>query len=130
MPRLRYLTLVLVTVSLFAGCQASTAVPTSRAPGLQVTIQVLPSPTPTPRALVSLPGESSIPSTSDQVPRITAQELKALQDSGQNVAIVDTRGIEFYEVKHILGAISMPYNLVEQRYSELSPEAKIVFYCT
>ena len=130
MDRVRVLIWVTVAAALLVvGCQGATplASTTSR-PSLGITIPVLPSATPKP--LVSLPGQDKGPSTSDEVPRITVQELKSLLDSGRDVAIADTRDPEFYESEHILGAISMPYSAVDQRYKELPRGKTIVFYCT
>ena len=125
----RLIWVAVVGVLLVAGCQGDTPPePTPSARSLGVTIPVLPSPTPKP--LVSLPGQQNAPTTSDEVPRITAQEVKSLLDSGRDIVIVDTRDPEFFESKHILGAISMPYSTVEQQFGELPRGKTVVFYCT
>jgi hypothetical protein len=73
---------------------------------------------------------SSVPATVKQVPRIRAQELKALLDRGDEVIVVDTRSGASFEHMHISGAVSIPDSKIEARHGELSQEAKIVLYCT
>ena len=121
---------VVAALLLLVSCQGTPAEPTARAPVLRVTIPVLPSPTPRSWSLVGVPGQEDAPTTSDEVPRITPQEVRSLMASGRDVVLVDTRGVEFYEAQHIEGAISMPYSVVDQRYSELPRGNIIVFYCT
>jgi hypothetical protein len=72
----------------------------------------------------------SIPTTTEEVPRIRVKELKALLDAGEEVIIVDSRSLRSYEASHIAGAISMPLLEVDERYDELPKDSKIVFYCT
>ena len=72
--------------------------------------------------------QSSIPATSEEVPRIQAAELWSWLDKGKDVTVVDTRGIEEFEAVHIPDAISMPYEDVEERYIELPRTGEIVFY--
>ena len=72
----------------------------------------------------------SLPATVAQVPRMRAQELKALLDAADAVVIVDTRTREIYEQRHIPGAISIPLPETEARQGELPRDAKIVLYCT
>ncbi|MGR9036631.1 MAG: rhodanese-like domain-containing protein, partial [Gammaproteobacteria bacterium] len=42
-------------------------------------------------------------------------ELKALLDAGEEVIVVDSRSLESYEARHIVGAISMPLPEVDER---------------
>jgi 3-mercaptopyruvate sulfurtransferase SseA len=63
-----------------------------------------------------------------EVPRITAEELKAKLDRGVDVIIVDARGKESFEQEHIKGAFSMPLGEVEARHQELPKDKEIVFY--
>jgi 3-mercaptopyruvate sulfurtransferase SseA len=72
----------------------------------------------------------SLPATLAQVPRIRAQELKALLEGGEAVVIVDTRSRESYEQRHVPGAISIPFPDTEARQGELPRDTKIVLYCT
>jgi len=66
---------------------------------------------------------------SDDVPRITAQELKAKLDAGQAV-VFDARLQESYTQRHIAGAVSLPEDEVAARLAELPTDKLVVFYCT
>ncbi len=70
-----------------------------------------------------------IPSLSE-IPRVTATEMKAILDSGSNIAIVDTRSEAAYERAHIVGAISIPLEEISQRYTELDDYNGVITYCT
>jgi len=71
---------------------------------------------------------ATITSSAD-VPRITAQELKAKLDAGQAV-VFDARRQTSYAQRHIAGAISLPQNEVAARLAELPTDKLAVFYCT
>jgi hypothetical protein len=66
------------------------------------------------------------------VNRITAQDLKAKIDGGENVVILDARSGGEYEGSKIKipGSIRMPLFDVETRYKELPTDREIVTYCT
>ena len=66
---------------------------------------------------------------SDDVPRITPQELKAKLDAGQAV-VFDVRRQEAYTQQHIDGAISLPGDEMPTRLAELPTDKLAVFYCT
>jgi hypothetical protein len=72
--------------------------------------------------------EATIAGLAD-VPRITAQELKAKVDADQAV-IFDARRQTAYAQKHIAGAISLPQDEVAARLAELPTDKLAVFYCT
>lgn len=63
------------------------------------------------------------------VPRITAQELRAKLDASQAV-VFDARRKESYMRQHIAGALSLPWNEVAARLAELPTDRQAVFYCT
>jgi len=67
--------------------------------------------------------------SSDDMPRITVQELKAKLDAGQAV-VFDVRQQSAYAYKHIAGAISLPQDEVATRLAELPADKLAVFYCT
>ena len=67
--------------------------------------------------------------SSANMPRITAQELKAKLDAGQAV-VFDARPQSAYAQRHIAGAISMPQSEVATRVAELPTDKLAVFYCT
>lgn len=68
------------------------------------------------------------PTTADEVPRITVEELKARLNAGKKVVIVDTRSREAYDSRHIAGAVSIPASELAERYIELPRAAEIVLY--
>lgn len=47
---------------------------------------------------------------SNEVPRITCEELKQLIDKGEKLVVVDTRGSGSYDTEHIKGAINISYD--------------------
>ncbi len=67
----------------------------------------------------------------DNVPRITIDELKALIDSGARVAILDVRPKESYQLGHVKGATSFPWKaqLTIGDVETLPPGNPIVTYC-
>ena len=65
----------------------------------------------------------------DDAKRISLKEAKQAYDAG-TAAIVDTRGLTAYQSEHIKGAISMPVDEVEKRYSELPADKQLIFYCS
>ncbi len=79
-------------------------------------------------APASTPTPAPTPASAEQVPRITARELKLLLDRGKGVVVVDVRSREAYDAKHIAGAALMPFPEVEQRYQELPKDKDIVLY--
>jgi hypothetical protein len=92
-------------------------------------------PTPTPQSTpVPSPAPASTRaaaqiSSPDDVPRITAQELKTLLDANQAV-VFDARRQESFAQKHIIEAISLPQNQVAARLDELPADKLAIFYCT
>jgi hypothetical protein len=85
----------------------------------------LPSPTP----LLSGADREDIPGTVLDVPRITPEELMALLDAGQDVIILDTRGLDTYSSGHIVGAVHMLPSEAKERSAQYPKGAKIVTYC-
>jgi len=73
---------------------------------------------------------ASIPTELSEVPRLTPQEVKSLLETGEQIVFVDTRSRAAYEQDHIPGALSIPLDDVETRYSELPKDKQIVLYCT
>jgi hypothetical protein len=72
-------------------------------------------------------------SATDNVPRITVQELKAKMDRGEDIVILDVRlGSEYEGSKiKIKGAIRIPvFQLEDNRYKELPRDKDIIAYCT
>jgi 3-mercaptopyruvate sulfurtransferase SseA len=63
----------------------------------------------------------------DGIRRVSAQELKAMVDAGEAI-VVDSRAAQSYKEKHIAGAISIPWNQMASRYTELPTDKHISFY--
>ena len=57
-------------------------------------------------------------------PWISAEELKALQDSGANIALFDSRSYEEFHDNSIDGAISVPGAELVYRFADLVPSAE------
>jgi 3-mercaptopyruvate sulfurtransferase SseA len=72
--------------------------------------------------------QAKVPAAGKEVPRLTVEEVKALQDAGEKVVIVDTRAPRSYRIRHIPGAVSIPVQEMEERYLELPRDATIAFY--
>lgn len=100
-------TLALTPVPVYGGFSAPPPIP-----------PITPSPAPTPTPYLP------------EVPRISAEELKAMLDTGLNVVIIDSRSAYDYEQSRIAGAISMPLGEMSGPYSDLDPYDEIVTYCT
>ena len=66
--------------------------------------------------------------TAGQVPRITAQELRALKQDAADLVVVDVRKVESFNEHRLPGAISIPKAELDQRYSVLGSEQGVVFY--
>jgi hypothetical protein len=66
----------------------------------------------------------------DTAERITASELKARIDRGENVVIFDVRAREAHGETKIKGAVTMPLNELEGRVSEIPFGALVASYCT
>ncbi|MBI1910548.1 MAG: hypothetical protein HYS21_00940 [Deltaproteobacteria bacterium] len=66
----------------------------------------------------------------DDVPRITAQELKSKLDRGENVVIIDVRSRGSYEASRvkIKGAIRIPPDEIAKRAAELPMGREIDLY--
>ena len=62
---------------------------------------------------------------------ISRQELKAKLDRGDDFALVDALGEEYYRHSHLPGAISIPYDRVRELAPELLPDPnrEVVVYC-
>ncbi len=104
------LLLVLTYIMLHVGCEL-TPTPT-------------PAPTPTP-PVTELPPSSYLP----EIPRISAEEVKAKSDAGINLVIIDSRSKTSYAQSHIMEAISIPISTMAEPYSDLDGYDEIITYC-
>lgn len=66
----------------------------------------------------------------ESIPRITAEELKAGLDKGEEIVILDVRSEESYKSSdlRIKGDIRMPLPELEKRYTTLPKNSLIVAY--
>jgi hypothetical protein len=140
MPSLKW-TIPLIAVLLLASCQGAAvapgAAPTATAVNAATAVNTataVPTAAPTtPPAASATPvpaGGKAIPTSVEQVPRISPQDLRSVLNAGANVIVLDARSREAYDHSHIPGAQSMPLDEVEARYQQLPQGAKIVTYCT
>src|SRR5689334_8718849 len=60
---------------------------------------------------------------------LTAKELKAELDRGENIVIVDVREPQEYQINRLPGSILMPLGDLPKRYVELDPNANLVMQC-
>lgn len=65
-----------------------------------------------------------------EVRHITADELNAKVTKGEDIIILDVRSEDSYMVKHIKGAINIPYRDFEGRTGELDSSKEIIIYCS
>ena len=65
-----------------------------------------------------------------EIPRVSAEEVKAKLDAGTNIVIVDSRPKASYDQSHIVGAISLPLTSMAEPYSDLDGYDEIISYCT
>ena len=63
-----------------------------------------------------------------EVDRITPQELKKLQDKGEEVTIVDVRAGEMYATVHPAGALSAPKETIASACGGWSSDGCYVLY--
>jgi predicted sulfurtransferase len=64
-----------------------------------------------------------------KVPEITKEELREKLEKKADVIVVDVRKKESYDKSHIIGAISIPLEEIEQRHEELPKDKEIILYC-
>ncbi len=75
-------------------------------------------------------GAPQVPTTKDEVPRISVEELKERIGSGEAIVIGDTRGQISFKQGHIAGAIDITTSTqVEALLDDLPLDQEIVLYC-
>ncbi|MDQ4122321.1 MAG: rhodanese-like domain-containing protein [Acidobacteriota bacterium] len=65
----------------------------------------------------------------DKTARITIADAKKAFDGG-NAVFVDTRAASSYESNHIKGALNIPSDQFQTRYTELPRDKQIITYCS
>jgi hypothetical protein len=63
------------------------------------------------------------------VPSISLEQLKEKLDAGADLVIVDVRSKEDFDEGHIIGAVSIPWEEMEARHTELPRDKEIITYC-
>jgi rhodanese-related sulfurtransferase len=65
------------------------------------------------------------------IPTIKLDELKAILDAGEDVALVEALGPMYFEEAHLPGAINIPQDQIDELAPGLLPDkdAQIVVYC-
>ena len=102
--------------------EAKTVMPAEASPTVpKPTATFVPLITPSPTATGDTP-------TRADVPRITVQAAQLQVEAGEAI-LVDVRTRATYEVNHIAGAISMPFDEVSRRSAELPTNKLVIFYC-
>jgi adenylyltransferase/sulfurtransferase len=64
-----------------------------------------------------------------QMTEITATELKARLDSGDDIQIIDVREPNEYQIARIPGSTHIPLGQVINRMSEIDPARETVVHC-
>ncbi len=87
-------------------------------------------PTPTPATTPTSPStELPLSSYLPEIPRISAEEVKAKSDASVNLVIIDSRSDTIYAQSHIAEAISIPLSTMTEPYSDLDRYDEIITYC-
>ncbi|MDO5418216.1 MAG: rhodanese-like domain-containing protein [Lachnospiraceae bacterium] len=60
---------------------------------------------------------------------ISLQQLEWMLDRGERLVLIDLREREVYEEGHLAGAVSLPYDRLEEEDLEEYRNCRIVFYC-
>jgi 3-mercaptopyruvate sulfurtransferase SseA len=75
----------------------------------------------------SAPAVTPSPASVGQVERVLLDDAKTAFDS-ESAIFVDVRATESYDVSHIPGALSIPFNELPSRIGDLDPESWIIPY--
>lgn len=80
-----------------------------------------------------IPGVPFVTKVRDEkgTPVVTATELKALRDKGEDVIVLDSRTVPEYSREHVPGAVSVPGAELVLRFKDLVPSAntKVLISC-
>jgi rhodanese-related sulfurtransferase len=83
-----------------------------------------------PATTSAAPAASPAQSAESQVPRITVEELKKLM-AEQKVVVVDVRGADAYDRRHIKGSINLPLDKIQAgEYKDLPRDKRVITYCS
>ena len=115
-------TLLLISVLMLSAFACNAALPQTTSTTAP-TIQAIPT--------QSQQGQSNLPLTEADVPRVTPKDAKLALDEGKAV-IVDVRGAQYYAEGHVAGSISIPLEQIETNIKNVSlkKDQWIITYCT
>ena len=92
-----------------------------------------PAPTPTPASESTpestAPEPESSPTPSEDVPRISLEELLQKMESETDFILVDTRTAGEYEIDYIKGAVSVPLAVITAGEWVPPPGKEVILYC-
>jgi len=113
--------LAVLLVLTIAGCNSTsgpTATPITSVPSPIATLSPTPSATPSPTPIPTTPAPS----------KISPEAAKSILDTDHSAVFVDVRPKTDYDKEHIPGAISIPSEELQDRYSEILAESQIIVY--
>lgn len=73
-------------------------------------------------------GELTVPTSLEEVPRISASNLQQNVGGSTDILIVDTRGINEYSAGHIQGAVSAPLSKIEAGEWQAPEGKQLILY--
>ncbi|NOQ36245.1 MAG: hypothetical protein GQ569_10165 [Methylococcaceae bacterium] len=76
---------------------------------------------------------SSIVNYRDNSREISPEKLTRLLSKADKILLVDVRSVDEYQLEHISGAISIPFNEIEQHIDKikiLSKNRRLITYCS
>ncbi len=73
--------------------------------------------------------KTATPATASQVQRVTLDDAKVAYDLGE-ATFLDVRDSSSFAAGHVPGAVNITVADLDQRMSELNPQAWIIPYCT
>ena len=115
-------TLVVISILFLVTLACNASLPQTK-PTSAPTIQVI--------STQSQQGQTNLPLTEADVPRVTPKDAELAFDEGKAV-IVDVRGAQYYAEGHVAGAISIPLDQFENNIENvpLKKDQWIITYCT
>jgi 3-mercaptopyruvate sulfurtransferase SseA len=120
------LTIMLTTVFGFSMLQCQQAAMTSKPETAKTNTQTA---TAAPDAKTNSAATEHADEHADDAPRINLADAKKDFDAGKAV-FVDTRAEPSYRTEHIKGAINVPAEAIQTRYTEVPKDKKIIAYCS
>lgn len=80
-------------------------------------------------ATATSPTAAETAAVPEEAPRISLEDAKKSFDAG-DVVFVDTRAEVAYKTEHIKGALNIPAEAFQTRYTEVPKNKKIIAYCS